>query len=161
MRGSLITLLLMLTVMDIPPAQTKSGTGAVAWVHFGVFSTGIRVKYRVTPEALERYWLDTTGVKIDSSVQTLSSGQWQRSRFILDSIPSLLLTAGTTTHSWGCLYCGEQPMVIVEVGFKDKRPPMSYQIDADTSRIPAAIRHYVGSVKKEVSQLITEGNKKK
>jgi len=161
MRGSLITLLLMLTVMDILPAQTKPGTGAVAWVHFGVFSTGIRVKYRVTPEALERYWLDTTGVKIDSSVQTLSSGQWQQSRFVLDSIPSLLLTAGTTTHSWGCLYCGEQPVVIVEVGFKDKRPPMSYQIDADTSRIPAAIRHYVGSVKKEVSQLITEGNKKK
>ncbi|MDR6566709.1 hypothetical protein [Chitinophaga ginsengisegetis] len=161
MRGSLLALLLMLTVMDILPAQTKPTTSSVAWVHFGVFSTGIRVKYRVTPNVLERYWLDTTGVKIDTSVQTLSTGQWQRSRFVLDSIPSLLLTAGTTTYNWGCLYCGEQPVIIVEVGFTDKRPPMSYQIDADTSRIPAAIRNYVGNIKKEVSQLITEGNKKK
>lgn len=161
MRGSLLTLLLMLTVMDILPAQTKSQPGSVAWVRFGIFSTSIRVKYRVTPDVLERYWLDTTGVKIDSSVQTLSTGQWQRSRFVLDSIPPLLLTAGATTYSWGCLYCGEQPVIIVEVGFTDKRPAMSYQIDADTSRIPAAIRSYVGNVKKEVSQLITEGNKKK
>ncbi|HWV65877.1 hypothetical protein [Chitinophaga sp.] len=160
MRGSLLTLLLILTVTDILPAQTKSTSTQVAWVHFGVFSNGIRVKYRITSAALERYWLDTTGVKIDSSVQQLSAAQWQQNRFILDSIPSLLLTAGTTTYSWGCLYCGEQPVVIMDIGFADNRPGFSYQIDADTSRIPAGIRSYVINVRKAVAQLITEGRKK-
>lgn len=160
MRGSLLTLLLVITVMDILPAQTKSASASVAWVHFGIFSNGIRVKYRITPDALERYWLDTTGVKIDSSVQQLSAAQQQRNRFILDSIPSLLLTAGTTTYSWGCLYCGEQPVIIVDIGFTDNRPGFSYQIDADTSRIPAGIRSYVKNVRKAVSQLLVEERKK-
>lgn len=160
MRGSLLTLLLIITVTDILPAQTKSASASVAWVRFGVFSNGARVKYRITPDVLERYWLDTTGVKIDSSIQQLSAAQWQRNRFVLDSIPPLLLTAGTTTYSWGCLYCGEQPVVIVDIGFADKRPGFSYQIDGDTSRIPAGIRHYVRNVRKAVAQLIAEESKK-
>lgn len=146
--------------MDILPAQTKSSSTTVAWVHFGVFSNSARVKYRITPGALERYWLDTTGAKIDSSIQQLSDAQWQRNRFVLDSIPSLLLTAGTTTYSWGCLYCGEQPVVIVDIGFADKRPAFSYQIDGDTSRIPEGIRHYVRNVRKAVALLIAEESKK-
>lgn len=160
MRGGLLTLLLIITVMDILPAQTKSSSTSVAWVRFGVFSNGARVKYRITPVALERCWLDTTGVKIDSSIQQLPAAQWQRNRFVLDSIPSLLLTAGTTTYSWGCLYCGDQPVVIIDIGFDDKRPAFSYQIDADTSRIPEGIRHYVRNVRNAVAQLITEERKK-
>ncbi|MET3880976.1 hypothetical protein [Chitinophaga sp. OAE865] len=160
MRGSLLTLLFVIMVMDILPAQTKSPSTPVAWVHFGVFSNSARVKYRITPVALERYWLDTSGVKIDSSVQQLSAAQWQRNRFILDAIPSLLLTAGTTTYSWGCLYCGEQPVIIVDIGFADKRPGFSYQIDGDTSRIPAGIRKYVKNIRSAVAQLIAEESKK-
>jgi hypothetical protein len=133
----------------------------IAWVQFGVLSDGIRVRYRITPDVLERNWLDTGGRKIDSSVVKLPAAQWQRNRFAIDAIPALLLTAGTTTHSWGCLSCHEQPVILVDVEFKDKRPGMHYQIDSDTSRIPEAIRKYVSDVENAVTQLITEGNKKR
>lgn len=158
MRSCLLTLLCMITLTATLSAQSISD---VAAVQFGVLAEAIRVRYRITPDVLERNWLDTGGRKIDSSVVRLSAAQWQRSRFVMDAIPSLLLTAGTTTYSWGCLNCRDQPTILVEVEFKDKRPGMHYQIDSDTSRIPEVIRKYVSDVENVVTQLITEGNKKK
>lgn len=158
MRSCLLTLLCMITLTATLSAQTISD---VASVQFGVLADAIRVRYRITPDVLERNWLDAGGKKIDSSVVKLPAAQWQRNRFVMDAIPSLLLTAGTTTNSWGCLNCRDQPAILVDVEFKDKRPGMHYQIDSDTSQIPEVIRKYVSDVENAVTQLITEGNKKK
>ncbi|SEW55902.1 hypothetical protein [Chitinophaga arvensicola] len=158
MRSCLLTLICTITLTATLFAQSSPD---VAGVKFGVLSEGIRVTYRVTPDALERNWLDTGNRKIDSSVVKLSAAQWQRSRFVIDSIPSLLLTAGATTHSWGCLSCRDQPVILVEVAFTDKRRVMSYRIDSDTSRIPEVIRRYVSNVENAVTQLINDSNKKK
>ena len=161
MRSCLLSLLCVITLTATLFAQTAPSVKDVAWVQFGVLADAIRVRYRITPDVLERNWLDASGMKIDSSVVKLPAAQWQRSRFVIDAIPSLLLTAGTTTNSWGCLNCRDQPVILVEVGFTDNRRAMHYQIDSDTARIPEVIRKYVADVENAVTQLITEGNKKK
>lgn len=161
MSRCLLTLLWLLTVNTLLTAQEMPAANKVAWVNFGVLSQGIRVKYHITPDVLERYWFDDNSRKVDSARKKLPAEKWRQSRFVIDSIPALLLTAGTTTSSWGCLHCHDQPVVMVEVGFKDKQSAMYYHIDSDTIRIPASIRRYVMDIMEQTSRLIDVANKKK
>ncbi|WP_206156115.1 hypothetical protein [Chitinophaga fulva] len=140
-------------------AQTTSANNSPEWVKFGVMSMGLRATYKITPRELERTWLDTNGPAVDSSVVKQSAEQWQQSRFIIDAVPGLLFTAGNTAN-WGCLYCHDQPAVLIELGFNN-RPSLYYQIDSDTSALPASIRKYVYDVLIQTSRLIAETNANK
>ena len=160
MSRCLLTLLLLITVNACAPAQTKHPDNNIAWVKFGVMSMQIRVKYKITPDALERNWLDANDPQIDSSTVKLPASQWKQSRFIIDSLPSLLLTAGHTAN-WGCLHCHDQAAVIIELGFKNNRPPLYYAIDSDTIRLPAPIRKYVAEVMEQTNRLVAAGDKNK
>lgn len=159
MSRCLLTLLLLLTVNACAPAQTKTPDSDIAWVKFGVMSMEVRAKYKITPDALERNWLDANDAQIDSSTVKLPASLWKQSRFIIDSLPSLLLTAGHTAN-WGCLHCHDQAAVIIELGFKNNRPPLYYAIDSDTIRLPASIRKYVADVMMQTGRLIDAGDKK-
>lgn len=152
MNKYLFALLSFLIVARCVSAQTISDTNSPVWVKFGVMSMGVRATYKITTHELVRCRLDTNGPGIDSAVVKQSTEQWQRSRFIIDSIPELLLTAGNTA-SWGCLYCHEQPAVLVELGFNN-RPSLYYQIDSDTSALPVPVRKYVYDVLLQTSRLL-------
>ena len=157
-----LLILLWLLAVNMPlSAQVKPPAGKVAWVNFGVLSQGVRVKYHITPQVLERYWFDDNSRDVDSARKQMTDAKWQQSRFVIDSIPALLLTAGATTSSWGCLHCHDQPVVMVEVGFKDNQPAMYYHIDSDTIRIPASLRRYVKDIMEQTSRLIAGGDQKK
>lgn len=155
----LFPLVFLLLVSACATAQTPTANNALDWVKFGVSSMGVRAKYKITVHTLERTWLDTNGPKVDSAVVKQSAEQWQQSRFIMDSIPSLLFTAGNTAK-WGCVYCHDQPAVMIELGFTN-RPPLYYEIDSDTSALPVSVRKYVNDVLVQTSRLIAKDIHKK
>ncbi|MBO9727970.1 MAG: hypothetical protein J7623_04970 [Chitinophaga sp.] len=151
----LYLLVFLLQVSVCVPAQTVTSNNSLSWVKFGVSSMAVRAKYKITAHALERTWLDFNGPKVDSAVVKQSAEQWQQSRFIMDSVPALLFTAGNTAK-WGCVYCHDQPALMVELGFTN-RPPLYYEIDTDTSAIPVSIRKYVNDVLVQTTRLVLTG----
>jgi hypothetical protein len=154
-RGIFVCLFLLAAAWHIS-AQTKE----VAQVEFGMQGMALRVMYRITPLDLQRYWLDKeSSRKPDASVVKMTTAQWKESRFVIDSVPALLFTAGATTNSWGCLHCHDQPSIRIEISFKDKSQEMVYNIDSDTSRIPESIRQYVGNVYALVNRLLQNDRK--
>lgn len=154
-RGIFICLFLLAAAWNIS-AQTKE----VAQVRFGMQGMLLRVMYRITPLGLQRYWLDKeSSRKPDTAVVNMTAAQWKESRFVIDSVPALLLTAGATTHSWGCLNCHDQPSIRIEISFKDKSQEMIYTIDSDTDRIPEPIRQYIDNVYALVNRLLQNDRK--
>ncbi len=109
--------------------------------------SGIIKNYRLVSGKL--YRLPGGGTQSPKDTVQLSAAQWNAARPLVNSFPTFLIKAGSS--SYGCSNCTDQGAINIIV--KDNSGTRSWQLDNDPNYVPDPVKNYVMLANSVVEQL--------